>query len=147
MSLATKLSLAFSGLIATAALAAWMVYSSAQQAFDQVDQQRTKAVLAQLQQRLAASKADLHQQINQAANSEVIRKILVSPGNVSLTIEAAGKEADAYRLDFLEMVGDDGSVISCVRGSHCLGTGSGRSRFCDSWKRPKAGSLASWPCA
>jgi len=93
VSLATKLSLAFSGLIATVALAAWMVYSSAQQAFDQVDQQRTKAVLAQFQQRLAASKADLHQRINQAANSEVIRKILVSPGNLSFTIEAAAKRS------------------------------------------------------
>lgn len=113
MSLGAKLSFAFAGLIAAAGLAGWMVYSSAQQAFDQVDQQRTKAVLAHLHQLLAVRKAELHQQIDQAANSEVILKILASPGNASFTAEAAAKQAEAYRFDFLELVGDDGSIISC----------------------------------
>ncbi|MSO22967.1 MAG: hypothetical protein EXQ58_06875 [Acidobacteria bacterium] len=58
-----------------------MIYSSSQQAFDQVDQQRTNAVLAHLHQLLAARKAELLQKIDQAANSEVIPKILASPGN------------------------------------------------------------------
>lgn len=74
MSLGTKLSLAFTGMIAAAGLTGWMVYSSEQQAFDQVDPQRTKTVLAHLHQLLAASKAEVHQQIDQAANSAAIRK-------------------------------------------------------------------------
>jgi hypothetical protein len=114
VSLGAKLSLAFAGVIATIGLVGWMVYSNAQEAFDQVDQQRTKAVLDQLHQMLAASKAEVNRQIEQAANSEAIRDILANPGDVSLTVETAAKQAEAYRLDFLELVGDDGSVISCA---------------------------------
>src|SRR5207249_8684546 len=98
-------------MIAAVGLAGWLVHSTAQQAFDQVDQQRTKAVVVQLQQLLTARRAEVHQEIEQAANSKAIRKMLVSPGNVSLAAEVAAKEAQAHRFDFLELVGDDGSDI------------------------------------
>lgn len=114
MSLGAKLGLAFAAMIVAIGLAGWMVYSSAQQAFDQVDQQRTKALLAQFHQQLAANKSELNQQIEQVAASEAIRNILISQRGISLSAEAAAKQAEAYRLDFLELVGDDGSVLACA---------------------------------
>lgn len=135
MSLVAKLGLAFAGMIAAIGLAGWMVYSNAQQAFDQVDQQRTKALLAQFHQQLAANKSEVNQQIEQVATSEAIRNILISQRDVSLTAESAAKQAEAFRLDFLELVGDDGAVLACAHWPERAGAKNGWVAQSGDWQR------------
>ena len=61
--------------------------------------------------------------------------MLVNRGNVSLAGEAAWKEAEARRLNFLDLVGDDGSVISCAHWPARAGSKNGWVAQSGDWQR------------
>jgi len=136
MSLSSKLYLAVAGLAGAAALAGWMIYSSTRQAFDQVDQQRTKAVLAQLHLLLEARKGEIHRQIDQAVSSETLRAILegqesgaASGGDTVL------KEAQTHEFDFLEVVDGQGGVIACAHWPDRAGSKNEWVALSGDWQR------------
>ncbi|MCI0419868.1 MAG: ATP-binding protein [Acidobacteria bacterium] len=143
MTLRTKVLLAVAGTIAAAAgLAGWLVSSSTQRAFERMDQQRTEALLVQFRNQLAARSADVAQRIDRAANSEVTRRILVDLGsaqaNVSLDAETAQKLAAAQALDFLELVDNDGSIISSAQWPARSGYKNNWVRQPVDWQREEA---------
>lgn len=143
VTLRTKVLLAVAGTIAAAAgLAGWLVSSSTQRAFERMDQQRTEALLVQFRNQLAARSADVAQRIDRAANSEVTRRILADLGsaqaNVSLDAETAQKLAAAHALDFLELVDNDGSIISSAQWPARSGYKNNWVRRLVDWQREEA---------
>ncbi|MCI0620111.1 MAG: ATP-binding protein [Acidobacteria bacterium] len=143
MTLRTKVLLAVAGTIAAAAgLAGWLVSSSTQRAFERMDQQRTEALLVQFRNQLAARSADVAQRIDRAANSEVTRRILADLGsaqaNVSLDAETAQKLAATQALDFLELVDNDGSIISSAQWPARSGYKNNWVRRLVDWQREEA---------
>jgi two-component system, NtrC family, nitrogen regulation sensor histidine kinase NtrY len=117
MTLRIRLALLVSGLVVAAvALVTWYVTASARQAFETVDAQRSRALLAQIRREFDRERADTARRLDGVAASEPVQRLAVElamPGTDTATfLREAAALASANGLDFLDLVGADDDIVS-----------------------------------
>ena len=116
MSLRTKLVLTITLCIAASVSAvAWLIEARTRESFRQVDQERTSALVAQFRREFDREGEQITRAIEAIANSESLLQMalaLSGGGDSAGYVNAAGPFASAQHLDFLDLLGPDGSIIS-----------------------------------
>lgn len=118
MSLRQKLLLLFSLTVAAAVAAvAWTVLVRIRQVFEQRDQQETALFVSQFQREFQHRATEVGSTVDRLAATERARAMvleLAQSGDTAPYLNAAQNLAQETQLDFLEVVGADGNVISSV---------------------------------
>jgi two-component system nitrogen regulation sensor histidine kinase NtrY len=119
MSLRQKLLLLFSLTVAAAVAAvAWTVLVRIRQVFDRRDQDETSLFVSQFQREFEHRSADVAAAIDRIAAQERVRNVafeLVQSGDAAPFLNEAQTLAQDARLDFLEIVGPDGNIVSSAQ--------------------------------
>ena len=119
MSLRQKLLLLFSLTVAAAVVAvAWTVLIRIRRVFDQRDQQDTTLVVSQFQREFQHHSADVSSAIDRLAGGDHVRSVafeIVQSGDSAPYLTEAQTLAQQAQLDFLEIVGPDGNVVSSAQ--------------------------------
>jgi hypothetical protein len=119
MSLRQKLLLLFSLTVAAAVVAvAWTVLIRIKRVFEQRDQQDTALVVSQFQREFQHHSAEVEAAIDRLAASEHVRSMafeIVQSGDSAPYLNEAQTLAQQAQLDFLEIVGPDGNVVSSAQ--------------------------------
>ena len=119
MSLRQKLLLLFS-LTVTAAVAAvtWTVLVRVRSVFEQRDREETALVVSQFQREFQLRSAAVAAAVERIAASERVRTMafeLVQSGDASFYLNEAQTLAQDAQLDFLEIVGSEGKIVSSAQ--------------------------------
>jgi two-component system nitrogen regulation sensor histidine kinase NtrY len=120
MTLRARLFVLVAGAIAaTVVLVTWTVSSSARRSFAALDGQRTAALVAQFLRAFAAERDQVALRMDRMAASDAVARIAADVGRSRtpstqhvLDVDAAGQIAAAQGLDFLDIVADDGTIMS-----------------------------------
>jgi two-component system, NtrC family, nitrogen regulation sensor histidine kinase NtrY len=119
MSLRQKLLLLFSLTVAGAVAAvAWTVLVRVRQIFDQRDQRETALFVSQFQREFQHRSAEVAAAVDRLAAEERVRAMafeLVQSGDAAPYLTEAQTLAADGQLDFLEIVGPDGNVVSSAQ--------------------------------
>ncbi len=119
MSLRQKLLLLFSLTVAGAVAAvAWTVLVRVRQIFDQRDQRETALFVSQFQREFQHRSAEVAAAVDRLAAEERVRSMafeLVQSGEAAPYLTLAQTLAADAQLDFLEIVGSDGNVVSSAQ--------------------------------
>jgi nitrogen fixation/metabolism regulation signal transduction histidine kinase len=119
MNLRQKLLLLLSLTVAAVAVAvAWTVLVSIRQVFELRDQQETALFVSQFQREFQHRSAEVAAAVDHMAASERLHNMaftLAHSGDSSLYVNEAQTLAQESQLDFLEIVGPDGNVISSAQ--------------------------------
>ena len=119
MSLRQKLLLLFSLTVAAAVVAvAWTVLIRIRRVFDQRDQQDTTLVVSQFQREFQHYSAEVSSAIDRLAGGDHVRSVafeIVQSGDSAPYLTEAQTLAQQAQLDFLEIVGPDGNVVSSAQ--------------------------------
>ncbi len=119
MSLRQKLLLLFSLTVAAAVAAvAWTVLVRIRRVFEQRDQEETALFVSQFQREFQHRSAEVAAAVDRLAAGEGARAMaleLVQTGDASPYLTAAQTMAQDAQLDFLEIVGPDGNVVSSAQ--------------------------------
>ena len=119
MSLRQKLLLLFSLTVTAAVVAvAWTVLVRIRQVFDQRDQEETALFVSQFQREFQHRSAEVAAAVDRLAASEKARAMafeIVQSGDAAPYLTEAQTMAQDAQLDFLEIVGPDGNVISSAQ--------------------------------
>jgi signal transduction histidine kinase len=98
---------------------AWIVSSSLRRAFESVDAERTDALVNQFQREFERSGEDVRQRLQALARSASLQHLAADLNQPELDpfvhFDAARDFAEAQRLDFLELVTGDGTIISSAQ--------------------------------
>lgn len=117
MSFRLKLVLVFTFTVVIAvALVAWSVSTYTQRAFELADQKHTEAVVAQFEQEFQQRGEEVVNRVTGIAETEGTLRMAIDlsrpGGDASRYVYDATGLADSHHLDYLDLVGDDGSLIS-----------------------------------
>jgi len=119
MSLRQKLLLMFSLTVAAAVAAvSWTVLVRIREVFEQRDREETALFVSQFQREFQHRSADVAAAVAHLAASERVRSMafeLVQTGDTSPYLTEAETLAQDGELDFLEIVGPDGNVVSSAQ--------------------------------
>jgi signal transduction histidine kinase len=119
MSLRQKLLLLFSLTVAAAVAAvAWTVLVRIRHVFEQRDQEETALFVSQFQREFQHRSAEVAAAVDRLAASEHARAMafeLVQSGDAAPYLTEAQTMAQDAQLDFLEIVGPDGNVVSSAQ--------------------------------
>lgn len=119
MNLRQRLLLVFSlTVIVAVAAVAYTVSLRTREAFAQTDQERTNSLVKQFHREFDRRGADVKLSLDRMAVSEEVSRVsfdLGRPGESSNDLNEAGSLAQQYGLDFLELLGPDGSIISSAQ--------------------------------
>ena len=119
MSLRQKLLLLFSLTVAAAVAAvAWTVLVRIRLVFEQRDQQETALFVSQFQREFQHRSAEVAAAVDRTAASERVRGMafeLAQSGDASPYLNEAQTLAQDAQLDFLEIVGPDGKIVSSAQ--------------------------------
>jgi two-component system nitrogen regulation sensor histidine kinase NtrY len=119
MSLRQKLLLLFSLTVAAAVAAvAWTVLVRIRLVFEQRDREETALVVSQFQREFQHRSDDVAAAVDRLASRERVRTIadeLKQTGDASLYLNEAQTLAQDSQLDFLEIVGPDGNIVSSAQ--------------------------------
>jgi signal transduction histidine kinase len=119
VSLRQKLLLLVSLTVAAAVIAvAWTVLVRIKRVFDQRDQQDTALVVSQFQREFQNRSAAVSDAVERLATSEHVRAMafeIVQSGDSAPFLTEAQTLAQQVQLDFLEIVGPDGNVVSSAQ--------------------------------
>lgn len=119
MTLRQKLLLLFSLTVAGAVAAvAWTVLVRVRQIFDQRDQRETTLFVSQFQREFQHRSAEVAAAVDRLAAEERVRAMafeLVQSGDTAPYLTEAQTLAADAQLDFLEIVGPDGNVVSSAQ--------------------------------
>jgi signal transduction histidine kinase len=101
----------------TAAVAsvAWFTAVRARVAFEQVDHQRTAAIVAQFREEFATRQASVAAALDRLAATEPVQHIAFESahaGETSLYVREARELAHEQQLDYLDLVSGDGTILS-----------------------------------
>lgn len=100
-------------------LVAWIIASRTRDAFRELDSQRTAALLAQFRREFARRAQEVTGRVEGIANAEdTLRTASALSGaapDYSAYVDTAGDLAAAHQLDFLELIADDGTLISSAQ--------------------------------
>jgi signal transduction histidine kinase len=101
------------GVVATA------VSTATRQAFETLDAERTKALVAQFQREFARRGEEITSRVQGIADAEATLRMALElsrpNADAGLYVNDALGLAKSHRLDFLEFLGDDGTVISSAQ--------------------------------
>lgn len=117
MTFRIKLWLAFAVTVSVAVGAvSWLILTSTERVFEEIDAQRTQALVSQFRFQLASRSKEIVQKVERVAGTEAMQRMSIDLGRASadaaMFVEAAQEHASAQALDFLELVNEDGSIIS-----------------------------------
>jgi nitrogen fixation/metabolism regulation signal transduction histidine kinase len=117
MSFRTRLFLLFAlAIAATAILASWAISATVSAAFERVEQDRTQALIRQVQRELHLRSGEVVRRLDVLASSEAVRTIaseLTRPdADPAPFVNEANLLAREQALDLLEIVAGDGSIVS-----------------------------------
>ncbi|MGA8159581.1 MAG: HAMP domain-containing protein, partial [Acidobacteriaceae bacterium] len=116
MNLRQKLLLMFSVTVVGLVVAvAWIVSVRVRRVFEGMDQQQTAALVNQFQREFSQRADDTASALDRMAASDAVKQIAFELGNgsdASSYLQAALPLAQEYRLDYLELVAHDGSIVS-----------------------------------
>jgi len=120
VSFRAKLLFVFAATVALAVgLAAWIVSSSMRDAFERLDSQRTAALVAQFRREFARRAEEVSRRVEGVASADETLRMAVDIGqsapDYSPYVDRAKGLAAAYQLDFLEVIADDGTIISSAQ--------------------------------
>jgi signal transduction histidine kinase len=119
MSLRQKLLLLFSLTVAAAVAAvAWTVLVRIRQVFERHDQEETALFVSQFQREFQHRSAEVASAVDRMAASEHLRSMafeLAQTGDASPYLNEAQTLAQDAQLDFLEIVGADGKIVSSAQ--------------------------------
>lgn len=106
-------------MLASVSLVAYGVTYYTQKSFEQMDQQRTEALVAQFRKEFAQRGDVVVQQVENIANSEVTLHMAIDltrpNADPSIYLHDANGAAQDHGLDFVEFVGSDGTLISSAQ--------------------------------
>jgi signal transduction histidine kinase len=116
----TRLLIAFTLMVVFAvAVVAWVVSATTRRAFEQLDAQRTQALVAQFQQEFARRGTEIVRRVDGVAETEATQrmalKLNLSDADVSLYVNDATGISRTHQLDFVEIVNHDGAIISSAQ--------------------------------
>lgn len=119
MSLRQKLLLMFSltVMIAVAAVG-WTVSVRVRRVFDRLDQEQTAAFVSQFQREFQHRADDVAAALDRMAQSDRLTRIafeLSQGGDPAPYLNDAGSLAQEYRLDYLEVIGPNGNIVSSAQ--------------------------------
>ncbi len=101
---------------ATSAVISYAISVMAGRAFERLDEERTRALVAQFQREIDVRGREVSRRVESLAGSEPVKRIaadLHGPGaDLSLYADQARLLANEQALDFLEIVGPDGAIVS-----------------------------------
>ena len=116
MSLRTRLFALVSALIfLTVVLVTWTVSSSARQSFAAVDANRTAALIAQFQREFANQREQVSLSVDRVTQSDAVSRIVAGVAasrDFAPYVNDATPLAAAQRLDVLDIVAGDGTIVS-----------------------------------
>ncbi|MCP5113833.1 MAG: HAMP domain-containing protein, partial [bacterium] len=116
MKFRTKLFLIVAITIAiTVALVTWAVSSATSGVFEQADQERTQALIGQFRREFSVESDDILRRVAAIAESARTKRMavrLVRASNYPRYVNEATELASSQRLDFLELVAADGTIVS-----------------------------------
>jgi signal transduction histidine kinase len=119
VSLRQKLLFLFSFAVAAAVMAvAWTVLVRIRHVFEVRDEQETALVVSQFQREFQHRSAEVATAVDRLANNERVRAIafeIVQSGDAAPYVTEAQPLAQQAQLDFLEIVGPDGNVVSSAQ--------------------------------
>jgi signal transduction histidine kinase len=120
VSFRTKLLLVFTTTVVVAVtLVAWTVTAAMRNAFERLDQQRTEALVAQFRREFARRAQDITRQVEGIANADETLRMAVNLArpkpDTAAYVNTATALAATHQLDFLEIVTDDGTIISSAQ--------------------------------
>ena len=119
MSLRQKLLLLFSLTVAAAVAAvAWTVLVRIRQVFEKRDQEETALFVSQFQREFQHRSADVAAAVDRIAGQERVRNMafeLVQSNDAAPYLNEAQTLAQDAQLDFLEIVGPDGNIVSSAQ--------------------------------
>jgi signal transduction histidine kinase len=143
MSFRSKLFLVFlTTVLASVSLVGYGVTHYTQAAFEELDAQRTNALVAQFQKEFAQRGEEVVHQVENIANAEITLRMaldLARPSaDPSLYVHDATGAAQDHGLDFVEFVNADGTLISSAQYPARVGYKSDWVTATKDWKDSKA---------
>jgi two-component system, NtrC family, nitrogen regulation sensor histidine kinase NtrY len=143
MSFRTKLFLIFLfTVLASVSLVAYGVTHYTQAAFEEMDAQRTDALVAQFQKEFAQRGEEVVHQVENIANAEITLRMALdlarANADPSLYVHDATGAAQDHGLDFVEFVNADGTLISSAQYPARVGYKSDWVTAAKDWKDSKA---------
>ena len=143
MSFRTKLFLVFLiTVLASVSLVAYGVTHYTQAAFEEMDAQRTDALVAQFQKEFAQRGDEVMHQVENITNAEITLRMALdlarSNADPSLYVHDATGAAQDHGLDFVEFVNADGTLISSAQYPARVGYKSDWVVAAKDWKDSKA---------
>ena len=119
MSLRQRLLLLFAGVvIVSVALVAWTVSLRTRAAFNEMEQERTSALINQIRAEFHREGSEVGATLSRMAATDRLQNIafsLTHGGDPSTYLQEAGSLAQEYQLDFLEIVQADGTIVSSAQ--------------------------------
>jgi signal transduction histidine kinase len=119
MNLRQKLLLLLSLTVAlVVAAVSWTVLVRIRQVFEQRDQQETALFVSQFQREFQHRSAEVAAAVDRVAASERVRGMafeLAQSGDASMYVNEAQTLAQEAQLDFLEIIGPDGNIVSSAQ--------------------------------
>jgi two-component system, NtrC family, nitrogen regulation sensor histidine kinase NtrY len=127
MSFRTKLFLIFVfTVLGSVSLVAYGVTRYTRAAFEELDTQRTEAIVAQFRQEFTQSGDGIAQQVKNIADADITLRVAIdlarTSADQSLYVHDATGAAQDHQLDFVELVGWDGTVISSAQNPSRVGS-------------------------
>ena len=120
MSFRRKLLLLFTLTVVVAVAAvAWTVSVITRRAFEESEQERTRALVAQFHREFNRRGQEVASRVEAIAGSEAATRMALDlsrqPGNAGAYVNEAAAEAKAQQLDFLEFADSGGSIVSSAQ--------------------------------
>ena len=117
MRLRTRLFLLVGGVVAVAVtLVTWSISTSARRSFETLDRQRTDALVLQFRRELATQREDVKRRLDRLASTDLVvrtaHEIARRGTDYAPFVNEAASLAALQGLDFLDLVADDGTIIS-----------------------------------
>ena len=127
MSFRTRLSLIFVlTVIGSVCVVAYGVTRYTQAAFEEMDAQRTAAIISQFKKEYEQSREQIAQQVKNAADADISLRTAIDlarpNADQSLYVHDANGAAQDHQLDFVEYAGWDGTIISSAQFPARVGT-------------------------
>jgi two-component system, NtrC family, nitrogen regulation sensor histidine kinase NtrY len=126
MTFRTKLFLIFVvTVMGSVSIVAYGVTRYTRAAFEELDTQRTEAIVEQFNQEFAQARDGVAQQVKNIADADITLRVAIDlarpSADQSLYVHDATGAAQDHQLDFVELVGWDGTVISSAQNPSHVG--------------------------
>ena len=127
MSLRTKLFLIFVvTVLGSVSIVAYGVTRYTRTAFEEMDRERTEAIVAQFKKEFTQRREEIAQQVKNIADADITLRVAIDlarpNADQSLYVHDATGAAQDHLLDFMELVGWDGTLISSAQYPSKVGT-------------------------